>query len=180
MAALGTGGVRRLAVDAGFDFRRFRSDCQFGAFGIGVETEAAVRLSGNDEFAEGETLDGHAAGGTLQRQGERSVGVGLVGDPGARRRTGEQPHGLAWRRGKCRVFHGKPAAVADGKLGRLKKLRPRVVATVDLAGGVFFGVSVPAHVESAVVALVGDVAREAVRFIGGDFAAEDLVLKRGK
>ena len=84
------------------------------------------------------------------------------------------------RRGERRVFHGKPAAVADGKLGRLQKLRPRVVATVDLTRGVFFGVSVPAHVEAAVVALVGDVAREAVRFIGGDFAGEDLVLKRGK
>ncbi len=38
----------------------------------------------------------------------------------------------------------------------------------------------PAHLEAAVVALVGDVAREAVRFIGGDFAGDDLILKRGK
>jgi len=106
-------------------------------------------LSGNEEFAKGETLAGHAAGGTLQRQGERSVGVGLVGDPGAGEITGEQPRGLAWRRGESRVFHGNTATVVDGKLGRLQKLRPRVVATVDLASGVFFGVSVPAQRKSA-------------------------------
>ena len=106
-------------------------------------------MSGNEEFAKGETLAGHAAGGTLQRQGERRVGVGLVGDPGAGGITGEQPRGLAWRRGESRVFHGNTATVVDGKLGRLQKLRPRVVATVDLASGVFFGVSVPAQRKSA-------------------------------
>ena len=115
--------MRTAAVDVGFDFGRFRSDCQFGVFDIGVEAEAAARLSGNEEFSEGETVAGNAAGGTLQRQGERSVGVGLVGDTGAGRLTGEQPRGLAWRRAERRVFHGKPAAVADGKL-RVKFRHP--------------------------------------------------------
>ena len=115
-----TSGIARCfggsAVEAGADGGGFGFEFQHGRFVIGIDLDATVSGLRNSKLAQRKTFAGHAPGGTLQRQGERSVGVGLVGDPCARRLTREQPRGLAGRRGERRVFHREVADIADGKL----------------------------------------------------------------